>query len=294
MKIAYLILAHTNPSQLHRLVSIISSDNVYVYINIDKKADLSLEYFKMARDIKNLFFIENRISINWGAFSMIQATLNGLNQMIEGGPAFDYINLLSGQDYPTKTKEEIYGFFEENYGREYISFTPFPTAELQNGGMDRIDYYYDLDTPTTSFSSSFFDIYAKEMKRLGMKRKYPDGMKPYHGSQWWSLTLDCVKYILKTVYESSEILRYYRHTKFPDEHFFQTIIMNSPFSENVINNDLRYVDWAGVDFVNSPHPKILTVNDFPVFTATDDLFARKFDETIDKAVLDMIDVHLLK
>ena len=40
-----------------------------------------------------------------------------------------------------------------------------------------------------------------------------------------------------------EILEFFKHTVCPDESFFQTIVMNSPFKTTQKNN-LTFVDWS--------------------------------------------------
>jgi len=302
MLIAYLILAHENPNQLKRLAARLTSENAYIFIHLDKKITNVSDYFDALKEIENTYFITQRVIVNWAAYSMVQATLNGLQEIVNTNHQFDYINLLSELDYPIKPNNRICEFFQKNYGCEFLYYSAFPTTDLPDGGMDRIEYYYDFDKIETSYNSPNFNIYEREMKRMDVKRNFIKGMKPYHGSQWWSITKNCVKYILKTINENSEIINFYRYTKFPDEQFFQTIIMNSEFSNRVINNGLRYVDWShvniskrGIDWQNDPpHPRVLTVRDFAHLSRSPALFARKFDERTDHVILDMIDDNLLK
>jgi hypothetical protein len=63
------------------------------------------------------------------------------------------------------------------------------------------------------------------------------------------------------------------------------MLMNSPYKNEIINNNLRYIDFSS----KKANPKVLTVDDFPKFTGSGKLFARKFDQNVDNAVLDMID-----
>lgn len=293
MRLAYLILAHTNPHQLDRLVSRLEDAQNDIFIHLDLKASDEQLFFQLAVAHKNVFFISNRYDIRWGAYSMIKATLESLKEIVSH-KEYDYISLLSGMDYPIKSNAEIYRFFTNNFGKEFICNFRSPSPELPLGGCDRFEYYYDYDSSVSNRNE-----YEKEMVERGIKRTFLKGMVPYHGSQWWSLTVKCVKYILNTVMSQVEIQNFYRYTKFPDEHFFQTIIMNSAFSLNVINNNLRYIDWSGIDWrtidwnVNMPHPKTLTICEFNRLSASQALFARKFDDRVDKGVLDAIDAKLL-
>jgi hypothetical protein len=74
----------------------------------------------------------------------------------------------------------------------------------------------------------------------------------------------------------------------PEEIFFQTVLVNSPLRETLVNRALHYTAWPG-----GPHPKTLGVEDFPTLAASDVLYARKFDVERDSLVLDAIDRELL-
>jgi hypothetical protein len=60
--------------------------------------------------------------------------------------------------------------------------------------------------------------------------------------------------------------------------------MNSPLRETVVNDNLRYLDWS-----RTPAPAVLGVGDLDGMLGSDKLFARKFDESVDRDVLDRLD-----
>lgn len=70
MNHAILIIAHNNPQLLKAIVSKLQDTNHYFFIHIDLKADLSV-FKNMLKDDcnKNVFFLENRINVNWGVFT---------------------------------------------------------------------------------------------------------------------------------------------------------------------------------------------------------------------------------
>lgn len=292
MRLAYLILAHSNPNQLERLVNRLQDERNDIFIHLDTKAEDEQSFFRIAA-YRGVFFISKRHDVRWGAFSMVKATLDSLNEIIGHGE-YDYINLLSGSDYPIKSNSEIFHFFNKYYGREFLYYRRSPSPELPLGGCDRYEYYYDYDNVTTKW-----DNYETEMRQRNIRRSFLQGMAPYHGSQWWSLTGKCVEYVINKVRSDYEILNFYRYTKYPDEHFFQTIIMNSEFAAYTVNNNLRYIDWSCVNWNTVdwssvlPHPKILGTDDFRRLKFSQALFARKFDQEVDLRVLDKIDSELL-
>ena len=118
MRVAYLILAHANPKQLQRLVNRLSHTSVDFYIHIDLK--VAIQSFKPLMQQPNTFFVKNREKVRWGAYSIVQATVNGFEQIIASGINYQHITLLSGQDYPLKCNSAILDFFLTNlYNANY-------------------------------------------------------------------------------------------------------------------------------------------------------------------------------
>lgn len=79
-----------------------------------------------------------------------------------------------------------------------------------------------------------------------------------------------------------------------DEIFLQTIVINSPFRNNVIsmdyNNDYsiikRLIDWK------RGNPYTYKSEDFEEIIQSDCLFARKFDASVDQKIVKKIKEHL--
>src|SRR5438309_6901700 len=105
MKIAHLILAHKNPLQLERLLRALEHPGFDFYIHIDGKSDI--RQFEHLFNNKNVFPIKNRAKIYWASFGTIQATMNGLNEILPKGE-YDYVNVISAQDFPIKPASYIY------------------------------------------------------------------------------------------------------------------------------------------------------------------------------------------
>src|SRR5690606_27945557 len=78
-------------------------------------------------------------------------------------------------------------------------------------------------------------------KKLGFRRKL-DSRTPkiYGGQTWWSLSRNCISYILDYTSKNKFLLKRFKYTFCSEEFYIQTIIMNSIYSKNVICNCLRY------------------------------------------------------
>lgn len=230
MKICYLILAHNNFRHLDRLINALNGTDCTFFIHLDKK--VVQKYFPQYNNVE---VIPERTDINWGGFNMVEATLALMKRGLEYSPGADYYVLISGVDYPIRSKEFLYQQLEK--GKEYIDIAPVPVPFKP---IERYGYYYfDYDRRNLKHYNPKF-LAEVLLKKLKIKRKAP--FRVYAGTQWFALTRECVQYILTTVREDKRYTDFFRHTLVPDEAFFQTIIGNSPFLQNTAAS-LTYTDW---------------------------------------------------
>jgi hypothetical protein len=305
MKIAYLILAHQHPAQLAELVTTLNHENRSLfYIHVDRKSKGFLDSPSLTaiRNWKNVTFIEDRVGVYWGGFSIVEATLRLLRQAVDEG-GFQYAVLLSGQDFPIKSNKYIESFFQAHDGKEYISYTPLPSQEWDWGPdiMERIEYYWKVDGVRHLLEMAG----SKRLQRLGwrayyrltetlyrhipgLKIKFLPGFAPYGGPQWFAISSRCATYVLDYFREHPEYRRFFAHTLAPDELFLQTLILNSPFRNHVINDTLRFTDWE----TGSSSPRVLTCDDFDRLVESDCLYARKFDLEKSQEVLEKLKSHV--
>jgi hypothetical protein len=95
----------------------------------------------------------------------------------------------------------------------------------------------------------------------------------YGASQWWTMSRKHAEYIVRFHDENPIVREFFRYTMLPDESYIQSILLNSEYKNEVINNNLRYIDFVG----GGSHPKILAMEDIGHFDRNDIFFARKFD-----------------
>ena len=124
-----------------------------------------------------------------------------------------------------------------------------------------------------------------------LRRRFPRGLKPFGGPVWWSLSMEAVEEVLQFAKRRPDVLRYHRWSMSSDEIYFQTILANSAaesITEHLVNNCLRFVDWHNP---NPGTPAILTEEYFDVMITSKALFARKFDASVDAAILERLDAY---
>jgi hypothetical protein len=274
--LAYLISAYKNLGQVSRLIRRLDAPGALFLVHVDKKTNDS-DYDALVdelRDLKSVAFLE-RHRCHWGGFGHVRATLKGIDWLVTRGTRFDYLVLLTGQDYPIKPNAFIKRFFAARQGKSFMLFDLLPTEWWSpRGGLDRIEYAH----------LRFYDHHA----RVPVKRSFPKDLKPYGGGAYWSLSHDAVEYVSRFVRDRPDVVRFFKQVDIPDEIFFQTIVLNSPLAETIVNDHLRYIDWT-----RGPRPALLETSDFEALARSPSLFARKFDVQHDEQILDLIDKGLL-
>ena len=87
---------------------------------------------------------------------------------------------------------------------------------------------------------------------------------------------------------------FFEHVFIADEIFMQSILLNSPLRDTVVNDDLRYVEWSNELQFPAWAPRILTTASFDALKNASQLFARKFDIERAPDLLDSIDAQILQ
>lgn len=276
----FLITAYKDEVQLCSLVSQLLKFPSFIYIHIDKKSPALRENItvKYAANEK-IKIITHPVSVYWGGFSHLAAILSLINEAHKN-PANARFHLISGQDLPIKSKNEFELFFTTHAHKEYITSFQLPDPQWMNGGLDRINYYHlnDVLDPKKYFFPRINGRFIRLQKWLGIKRKQPAYISDYYGGgTWWSLSRKAIDEILDFNKKHPGYIRRFKHTYCPEEIFFQTILNHSVLKENLMPEDLRYIDWnvAGGKF-----PPALDESYLQKIFKKEKFFARKFDSEI--------------
>lgn len=283
MKHACLILAHAHEVQLARLVDRLREGDATVFIHVDGKNDPLFarmsERYARSSDVR---LVHERVRVNRGGFSQVAATLRLMEAVEASGRDFDHVSLLSAQDYPIKSPAQISAFLERHRGRQFIEANDIGP----NFWRLKCFNFFGEHPKNRTLPIRILDNLLRRPQMLLLRRRNFRGLKLYKGSTWFTLTGECLRYVLGYVRSHPEYVADFRYSYCPDESFFHTLVLNSPFSESVINDDLTWIDWEHAVLGS---PRELTTEDLPTLLASGDLFARKFDLTIDSGVLDALD-----
>ncbi len=275
MSIAYLVLVHRFPEQFKRLFRAIYHPNNHYLISVDQKS--GSEFFTdievFLKDFPNAYIIESG-KVIWGGYSMVQSELEGMKHLLALDLNWDFFINLSGQDFPLKTQAQIYDFLGRNRKRNFLKVAN--QATVRPDTMNRIEnHFHETDTGVSSTH----------------KRPFLKGVTSYIGGQWMILTRDCCEFICNSG-EARKFEDFYRHTLIPDESFFQTVLMNTSFSGEIVDDDKRAIIWIPEGDIKL-RPKTFTKTDLKFLLKGDNLFARKFDEVVDEEILCLLESTLL-
>lgn len=292
MNIAFLILAHQQIELVYKQIELLDDPEHFFFIHLDKNYNPIIEPGVRAKS--NVCFFSERIHVNWGGFSIVQATLLLLQNAVNHNVNFDYFILLSGQCLPIQSKATIRSFFEQNNGKCFIELKSFSEPDMASSWY-KLHYPVFFDAlgrlPNTlpffkklEYKKWLFKIMRNALKLVGYKRQIPDGLQPAFGSQWWALHRDAVHHVLDSIQNRPHVLSFFRYTWAPDELFFQSVLNSYNFTGELENRSLWYIDWS----TNGP-PKTMTRDDYNKMMSSRKLFARKFDISIDTQLIQLIE-----
>jgi hypothetical protein len=275
MRVAYIILAHSNFDMLRRLVFRLNNRHTVFAIHIDARAD-DRDFFG-SLGLSNVCQV-SRLPCYWGSYNIVAATVLSVRLLLERCD-FDYAVLLSGSDYPIKNPLHVIDFLSENRGKEFIE--SFSLLDEENPWSDNVGRYQSL-----SRISFRYWRYRSRVFKIPFRRKWPGSVEPHGGSQWWALSRQCLEACIGRLNEDRAIERFFRTTYIPDELFFQTVIAGTKYAEKVTNKNLHFVDWGNP---NPSVPATMTIEYQDTLRNSDKFFARKFDIARDPKILDLLD-----
>ncbi len=272
---AYLIIAHDQLELLEKLVEALDDRDNDIYIHLQCTDKAVPARISQIVQHSNIYFIKPG-QISWGAYSQIDCEMRLFEEAVKKGK-YEYLHLLSGTDFPLKSQREIHQFFERNQGKEFVHFEgqTFPDYD-----REKIDCYYPLQEYIGREKKSLFYKLQRCLVHIQlachMNRHRHDNMAFYKGANWVSITGSFASYLVS---RKQRIYELFRYSKCCDEIFLQTMLMNSPYKENLyigqLNNDyrmcMRYIDWE------RGKPYVFTDDDYEELIHCDRMFARKFD-----------------
>ena len=279
MRIAFIMLCHKNQEQINKLIDKLSEfSEADIYIHVDMNHSEIRDQIKTQGNVK-MVPADHSFHIEWGSVDIVKATLQLIREVKDSGKQYDYIWLVSGQDYPICSIPEIEKRLAEQKGMNYIE-----CITSENKQYDRYKKLYEVAYPSWINGNN---VVVKSIKRIymiltgGYRHTFSPFVrhKPFDfdfsfGSQWWTLTSAAAFEILEYSDKHPEVLKYYEKSIIPDECFFQSMFIRGPHRDNRSMN-LTFINWGK----NRRSPEALTSKDLDKIREASRkyCFARKFD-----------------
>lgn len=287
MKHAIMIMAHANFDALCRLICLLDSEGIDIFLHINR---LSTDWDEKMIDGLTKFsdiILAPRVKVTYCNYSQVDAIKSLLTCAMKGN--YDYYHIISGADLPLHPMSYFKSFFEKHPGKEFVNFEP---------EYDITRAYYRHFFPNTIRTSSglkqklFYHAYKYLIKiqkalKVNLAKGYQGSI--HKGADWWSITHRAAEYVLS---QEPTFKKYFRYTYCPSELLVQTTLYNSPFRDRIYSLKdepiaaLREIDWQ------RGQPYVWRTEDYEQLIASQCMFARKFDVKVDSEIISKIINHI--
>jgi Core-2/I-Branching enzyme len=297
-RVAYLITSYTLPRQTLRLASVLrgASPEAAILMHHDRRR---CAVDRVRLEALGVELVEPPSAVEWGEFSQLEMVLRCIRHLLRTSD-FAWLVLLSGQDYPVRPVAEIEQWLSDADVDALIETTRCDPPGFR-GEIDEFAARYHfrwrplpakLANPAARVAAKAGPVVQSRVMAGGpwiglraLRSPFGPRLICHRGLDWFTLSRGAVEAVDSFVDRRPEVLDFYRRTVIPTESFVHTVVANDPRLR--LSSDHRR--WVSFDDERRPRPSVLRVGDLESILASGAHFARKFDETVDRAVLDEID-----
>lgn len=264
----FCITAYKEFDYLISLVQQLVDEECFVYVHIDKKTANGGILNKL-NNIPHATAI-SEYKIPWGGIQHVKAIISLIKLACNDHKEDFYLHVITGQDCLCQKKSELKKFFYEGNDKNYMSCSDKEDSHFRFKVFYRNDFLNYKKTIGKLLTKAFYII----QRFLFISRKPPLNYKIHKGMVYVSITRQFSNYLLNFL-ESTNGKKLFNWLKWcfvPEEFFFQTILMNSPYSETCKKNNYRFALW---EKKHGTQPGILDEKDFKTIKNGNYFFARK-------------------
>jgi core-2/I-Branching enzyme len=306
--LAAVVLAHTDPEHLRRLVGALEDVPIFLHVDARTKPDMA---HHMVYRLPRRVVLCDRLPTSRASWSLVEAEIRALRRALDHTRA-QHIAVLSGTDYPLLSMPDLVRHLADWEGESFFRNVPLPfpqwdTPTHRDGGRWRVEHRF------LRYRGQI--IFVRDVPlRWPIRRRVPAELELRASSQWKIYARRHAELLVRFADTRPDLLRFWRSTLVPDESFAASMLG----SRAIAGADAMppcpaqpwYVTWPGT----GSHPRWLGSEDFdglaaarwapPISAAAAvgrpgtqiethrKLFARKFSASRDRDVLDRIDAEL--
>ena len=305
--LGFVILSHSNPAQLLRLVKTLNT--AYGAPPIACHHDFGQSELDRSAFPSNVHFVEPYIKTAWAKWSVVRAGLEALRLLYQrANPT--WFTLLGETDYPVRPANEVIGDLSARQADAYLDYRPVRRAttvapdqipanpalsHLASQGARACQWRFYLGAqigiPIIRAREPDFRN-TKTGWRLGrytVHLPFAAPQAPFHkefrcfaGDHWFSGNRRVANILLNPTADHLRLRTYLRFRTIPEECYYATVLGNDR-SLRIDKNTKRFAEWQG----GGAHPQWVKENDLPKMLASGSHFARKFMPNA--SVLDELD-----
>lgn len=285
---AFLIIAYKQPRLLKRIVEVLNSPNHFFFIHIDGKTNNYNVFKQLLSNFPNVHFHDERIKVYHAGVSELDATLALLKDIKESGITFDYIHIISGQDYPLRSNQQFDAFFEKT-DESFMYFNNKELEEHLKPFYESCTRYFHFNNTNSRVSKIYERLGLYHLTQLFYKRKKIHNL--YGGWAWFSWNKQVTDYVLDIIDKDPNFRNQYNYTSCCIKVAFTSLLIDKVKELHIRTNDpLRYISWHAHRKIESSYrPYVLNELDYTYIINSRAFFCRKVDEIESAKLLDLID-----
>ncbi|MFS4581714.1 beta-1,6-N-acetylglucosaminyltransferase [Phaeobacter sp. C3_T13_0] len=245
--VGVVMLVHTALDRAEQVARHWVAGGCPVVLHVDKTVpQATYSSFKAAFADEPMVRFSRRHRCEWGTWGIVAASQSASELLLAKYQSVRHVFLASGSCLPLRPVSDLVDYLAARPRTDFIESATTADVPWIVGGLD-------VERFTLRFPFSWkkqrhlFDRYVSLQRKLGIKRKIPEGLVPHMGSQWWCLTRQTLSAILEDP-ERPRYDRYFRKVWIPDESYYQTLVRL--YSSNI---ESRSLTLSKFDFQGKPH-----------------------------------------
>lgn len=247
MTLGVVMLAHTALDRAAQVIRRWHDGGCPVVVHVDLAVDdAAFQRLQDAvSDLSDVRFCK-RYRCAWGTWGLVAATQEASAMMLAEFAEVQRLYLASGACLPLRPVEDLRRYLAIHPDVDFIESTSVADVHWVKGGLGKERFYRFFLLPWKNWPK-LFQWHLRFQRRWNIRRKMPDGLPLYIGSQWWCLTRKTVAAILSDP-QRKTYDQYFKKTWIPDESYFQTLTrLHSDRLES------RSLTLCKFDFQGKPH-----------------------------------------
>ncbi len=301
LKISYMIMTHEVDVQLKLLLeSLLLDVRSVIYVHIDAKLKINKNEFFSKNE--RVVFIKNRVRVNWGGFSMVNAMKNLISEALKDIESDRFV-LISGSCFPIKFPVKINDELLRSNGNLFSVWGEINPENLSSEGFGRysVTKFQPCDVEILNPKKSIiharvWNVYKKMSGKIPLERKVSLS-DLWRGSQFFAANREVAEWFVKSHPDLDHILKW---SLAPDEIYFNTLYIR--YLRRSGENFRRILPSAteqGTHYIKKTIPTERTLRqklfesidlrklnkiDLPEVLASSCFFARKCNSEISKEI----------